>query len=366
MSAPRVLFITRKFPPSKGGLERVAFELYTELDKHSDVTLIKWGGSNTALPIILPLHFIRACWALFFNKFDVIYAQDCVLSPLVATLRIIFRVPVVITANGLDLTYSSRFYQMLLKVSLPRLDAIVCISEATKQIALSKISSKQKIHTIVYAVSDVFYEKDSSKSWAMLTPQLRTMLRGRPTLFTNGRLVERKGVAWCINQLMPKLVKQYPELLYVVSGEGKQRSVIETAIKKQSLEKNVVLLGATSEPLLKALYNVTDIFIMPNIPVRSDREGLGIVALEAASCAKPVVASKLEGICDAIQDHKNGLLINPKDTAGYYHVISELLNSSEQRKKLGDKARIYTLERFNWKKQAQAYLDIFLTVKKHN
>jgi len=42
----RILFITRKFPPSKGGMERVAYELYKHLSEISNVELIEWGKSN--------------------------------------------------------------------------------------------------------------------------------------------------------------------------------------------------------------------------------------------------------------------------------------------------------------------------------
>ncbi len=46
MEKMSLLFITRKFPPMKGGMEKVAYELYAHLSKITNVELIKWGGSN--------------------------------------------------------------------------------------------------------------------------------------------------------------------------------------------------------------------------------------------------------------------------------------------------------------------------------
>ncbi len=361
----RILFITRKYPPSKGGLERVAYELHKHLAPKAQVKLIKYGGSNKFLPIILPLHFLRASWALLFSKFDVIYAQDCVLASLALVLKKVFGVPVVITANGLDLTFKSRFYQFLLSRSLPKLDKVICISEATKQLAESKVPPKTKLETIVYAVSDDHFEEDIQASWAALPPELYKKLKDKQILFTNGRLVERKGVAWFLQNVLPTLTKQYPKLHYVISGKGKNRLVIEDIITKLNLVQRVTLLGSTNEQLLRALYNIEDIFVMPNIPIKGDREGLGVVALEAASCGKPVVASKLEGICDAIKHRENGLLVAPEDAQAYIHTLSDLLDSAEKRVRLGKKARQYTLKHFSWDQTADAYLVAFRAVQKH-
>ncbi|MEJ0072837.1 MAG: glycosyltransferase [Candidatus Saccharibacteria bacterium] len=52
--------------------------------------------------------------------------------------------------------------------------------------------------------------------------------------------------------------------------------------------------------MLYALYNASDLFVMPNIPVANDIEGFGLVATEASSCGTPVIGSDLEGIKDAV------------------------------------------------------------------
>lgn len=87
-------------------------------------------------------------------------------------------------------------------------------------------------------------------------------------------------------------------------GDGIYKEKIKGIIDKYNLEKYVFMLGKVDDKILKLLYNTSDIFVIPNIPVVGDMEGFGIVALEVASCGVPVVASKLEGIKEAVQDGK--------------------------------------------------------------
>ncbi|MFC1948310.1 glycosyltransferase [Chloroflexota bacterium] len=109
---------------------------------------------------------------------------------------------------------------------------------------------------------------------------------------------------------------------------------------------------------MKLLYNASDIFIMPNIPVKGDMEGFGLVTIEASSCGLPVVASRIEGIKDAIQNGENGMLVEPGNVQEYVSSIKKWLEYDELRNKFGRQARRFTLENYGWEKVAQCYLDL--------
>ncbi len=115
------------------------------------------------------------------------------------------------------------------------------------------------------------------------------------------------------------------------------------------------MLGEVKDQILKMLYNASDLLIMPNIPVKGDIEGLGFVALEANSASLSVVASKLEGIKDAVEDGKNGFLIEPYDIQGFIDVIVTLLEDDGGRAKIGRDARKYVLENYSCEKIAGKY-----------
>ena len=171
-------------------------------------------------------------------------------------------------------------------------------------------------------------------------------LGSKKILLSVGRLIERKGFHWFVDEVIPPLIEDYKDFIYVIAGAGPMQKYIEDIIHKKNLYNWVILLGKIDDELLGLLYNISDIFIMPNIPVEGDIEGFGVVALEASSCKLPVIASNLEGIRDALLDGEIGDLILPLDPLNFSKAILNLLESDNLRKKIGEKARELVLDNF--------------------
>lgn len=358
----KILFITRKYPPTIGGMERIAYELYTHLSKISEVKLIKWGGSNKWLPIVLPFFLLKSIWILLTQKIDVIYLQDGLLAPLGLILKI-FRKSIIITIYGLDITYKNKFYQFLIPRYVRQLNKIICISSAAKQECLERSIPENKIVVVPSGIPDKFYVgKDKRATSVQLEKKFNISLKDKKIILSVGRLVERKGLHWFIEQVIPKLISQRKDFIYLIAGEGFFRKKIEDIIQNKELYDYIKLLGEADDKKLRLLYNSADIFVMPNIPVEGDMEGLGIVILEAASCGLPVVASNLEGIKDAIKNGKNGFLVESRNADEFVRVINELLENNKKREELGEKARKFTLENYNWDKISKDYLEEFMSL----
>jgi len=145
-------------------------------------------------------------------------------------------------------------------------------------------------------------------------------------------------------------VRKREHVIYLVAGEGPLRREIEKSIHKVSMEKYAILLGKVDDETLKLAYNSSDVLVMPNIKVEGDMEGFGIVALEAASCGVPVVASALEGIKDAIKNGENGFLVESYNVQVFVNVIEKLLEDDEEREEFGKRAKKLTLENYGWEK----------------
>ena len=127
-----ILFITRCYPPAKGGMEKYAYDLHSSLAQKANVKLLKWGGSKKYLPFVLPYFFFRALFYLLFNDVDIIHAQDGVVSVITTPLKYIFKKPMVVIVHGLDITYKNPLYQFLIKKSLRAADRVIAISNDTK------------------------------------------------------------------------------------------------------------------------------------------------------------------------------------------------------------------------------------------
>jgi len=357
-SAPiKVLFVTRKFPPSTGGMELFAFDLSNALADKTAITVVKWGGQGRikAVLIALPYLFIKAFWKLLTGKIDIVHAQDGVLAPLGYILSRIFCKPFCVVIHGLDATYQNPLFRAVAPWALRRAAVVICISQAAAEAARKNGVAEERLHVIPLAVTDTLYGKSDR---ATLLQQLE-LPSSTKLLLTVGRLVKRKGVAWFIDAALPALVKQYPELVYLVVGEGQERANIEAAINKHKLERHVRLLGRAEDELYAAAYNGADVFVTPNITVPGDMEGFGLVLLEASACALPVVATNTEGIKDAVSDGKNGVLVPVGDTEALNKAITRFLQDSDYARQFGKHSREFTLSTYQWGVLADRYVELY-------
>ncbi|MGI6452587.1 MAG: glycosyltransferase family 4 protein [Syntrophomonadaceae bacterium] len=109
-----------------------------------------------------------------------------------------------------------------------------------------------------------------------------------------------------------------PQFLLV--GEGVHRKPIEKMIARLGLQDSVVMTGYYES--VEDIYAVSDILCVPSI-----MEGLGLVILEAMYFGVPVVASKIGGIPEIIEDGVDGLLVPPRDHQALAQALSRLLQN---------------------------------------
>ncbi len=357
-----VLYITRKHPPSIGGMQRLSFELRQSLSKLLPLHVIAWGYSQKWLPFFIGYAFFRAIVYLIARpQIKVIFIGDPVLALLALILKLIFRKQVMVIIHGLDVTYPNKFYQTFIIGCLKRLDTFVCISQKTKQEAIRRGLAHQRCFVIPIGIDPARFTPESTlptstNSFSQRLNKLKA--EKKLILLTVGRLVKRKGVAWFIEHVLSVLMAQYPHLHYLIVGSGPQQKEIENIIQRLGLTDRIYLCGKISDQELQVVYQAADIFVMPNIPSKGDMEGFGIVALEAAVNKLCVVASKLEGIEDAIIDQKNGWLVPSGDVKNYLELIRPLITDDETRLKFSQQARDFTLANFSWPKIAETYVEI--------
>jgi len=358
----KILYVTRKFPPSVGGLETAAYELQASLKQLADVRLVHYGGSNKLLPLVYPWLFLQALVRGWVNRPDVLYVQDGMLAPMGLLLQWLVRKPCVLSVHGLDITFSKPIYQKMVHFCFPRLAHIVAGGDLTRE-EIEKRLANPRLSVIPYGVRDTFYQAGSRDALrAQLAEAIglgSTQLARKSILITTGRLIPRKGAAWFVEHVALDLTAKNPNFIYLIAGQGQDEPRIRQLIAEKQLENNVKLLGYTTNETRNLLYNAADLFIMPNIPLVNDPEGFGLVALEAASCGTPVVGSKLDGIINAVADGKTGQLIPPADAEAYVTVLArEMTNPTLQR----EAVRAYVLENFSWEKAAGRYLEVFQSV----
>jgi phosphatidylinositol alpha-1,6-mannosyltransferase len=331
---PRCLFVTRKYPPSVGGMETLAAATARALASRCDLTVISLGRSQRHLAWWLPWATIRTRMAVHRSRarnrpVDVIVFGDaltyCAVRPFLGR-----RMPDhLVMVMGLDLTFRLAPYQWLVRHVLPGAPRVAAISRTTADEARARGVPPERLSIVTPGVLDPdMWPERTAESGA----KLRTMLNLDPDariLITVGRLVPRKGVKWFVEHVMARLPEN---VVYVIAGSGPDESAIREAVRAiGSAGARVHLLGRVDDELRAALYTGADIFVMPNLPIGGDMEGFGLVAMEAATAGVLVVASDLEGIRDAVIEDETGLLCPSGDVECFVARITSLLRDEPER-----------------------------------
>jgi phosphatidylinositol alpha-1,6-mannosyltransferase len=163
---------------------------------------------------------------------------------------------------------------------------------------------------------------------------VRYGLEGRPVLLTVSRLYARKGMDRVIESL-PAVLQQFPDLVYLIVGEGSYRPTLENLVAFHGLGRNVIFTGAVPDYELTEHYSLGDVFIMANREMPDgETEGFGLVFLEANACGLPVIAGRAGGSVDAVTDQVNGLVVDGDDTASISAAIIRMFQDDGLRESL--------------------------------
>jgi glycosyltransferase involved in cell wall biosynthesis len=349
----KILFISRAYPPVVGGIENHNYALSQWLPKHVETKTLANRFGKKLLPLFLPLAVIYAL--IFMLRRDTLLLGDGVLSIVGWFVKVFYRdrKRVVCILHGLDLTYPLPLYQKLwVGHFIPASDQLIAVGNETIEAGISRGLAESKFIFIPNGVdSEQFAPKNIPRS--RLAALLKTDIQGKHILYSAGRLVKRKGVAWFIQNVLPSLPEN---IIYVVSGSGPDLENIIKAVRESSMGKRVFILGFVSDDVRDILLNTCDIFIQANIPVAGDMEGFGLSVLEAASTGIPVIAAKLEGLKDAIHDRENGFLVDPEHPESFRYIILTLFEDNIARRNFGAKAREYTKKHFHWQSISKLYV----------
>jgi glycosyltransferase involved in cell wall biosynthesis len=146
-------------------------------------------------------------------------------------------------------------------------------------------------------------------------PTARVML----TVSRVSKSEDRKGYRQVL-KLLPSLVREFPDLVWVLAGKGNDLEDVRQEAAKLGVAGNCRFPGFVSDDDLPSLYRASDCFVLP-----SRKEGFGIVFLEAIATGLPAIGGNLDGSVDALAHGRLGVLINPDDSAELQEAIRSVL-----------------------------------------
>lgn len=150
----------------------------------------------------------------------------------------------------------------------------------------------------------------------------------KPVIGTVSRLSREKGIDRFI-AAMPFILEQEPDVEFVIASDGPLKKELTMQVENLGLISKVNFTGWVDD--IGALLKSFDIFVMPSV-----REGFPIALLEAFAFKRPVVASRIEGIIDIIDDGKNGLLVDADDPREFSKAVLSLCRDPERAILMGE------------------------------
>jgi colanic acid/amylovoran biosynthesis glycosyltransferase len=125
-----------------------------------------------------------------------------------------------------------------------------------------------------------------------------------------------------------------------IIGEGPDQLELQELIAKLELQGRVELLGAKPAEEVTSRLVRADLFVMPSILAPSgEMDGIPVALMEAMASNLPVVATRISGIPELVDDGINGLLVPPADERALADAIAKLYRNDRLRKRLGERAR---------------------------
>jgi phosphatidylinositol alpha-1,6-mannosyltransferase len=184
-------------------------------------------------------------------------------------------------------------------------DLILCVSRYTRKIVLEQISIQpERVMVLSNTVADVF----TPGSYADF--RSRHGWENKRILLTVGRMDSReqyKGQDRVI-AILPDLLARGHDVVYLVVGDGDDRSRLEQLARETGVQERVRFLGALETNQLVDVYRAADLFVMP-----STGEGFGISFLEAMACGTPAIGLAAGGARDALADGALGKLVDQSE-----------------------------------------------------
>ena len=226
-------------------------------------------------------------------------------------------------------------YTVLLRLTLPLVHRIICVSEANRRDLIEECPvASAKAYTVYNGVDLSAFPSQHNRQ---IVRQKVGIAQG-PVLVTIARLTEQKGHRYLL-QALPRLLQTWPRFCCMFVGEGELGNALQRMAIDLGVERACRFMGARED--IADILAAADVVVLPSLS-----EGFPFVLLEALAMGCPVVASRVNGIPELIEDHKTGLLVPVRDPHALMVAIREMLSDPIAAVRMGAEGRALVRERF--------------------
>jgi L-malate glycosyltransferase len=259
-------------------------------------------------------------------------------------------VPVITTLHGTDITLvgADRSYLPITRYALQQSDGVTAVSKFLKRATIETFDFDE-IEVIPNFICALYYKRlEDSPLRAELAPNGEKLL----THVSNFRAVKRP--VDCV-EIFAKVREQGEKARLVMVGDGPERSAAYYRAEQLNVLDDVIFVGKQAN--ISDYLGVSDLFLLP-----SELESFGLAALEAQACELPVIATRIGGIPEVVNDGESGYLSDVGDVAKMTQDALDLLRDEEKRRAFGERGRELAIERYSTDKIIPQYIAFYESI----
>ena len=296
------------------------------------------------IPFFMLFSLIALIRILLKQKISVIHAHWIIPQGLTAIIGCWIthkNIPILCTSHGGDLyCFDSPLFRKLKIAILNRCKSVSVVSSAMKNDLVAWGIDEKKISIISMGV-------DLVKEFC---PDTSVQKKENTILFV-GRLVPKKGV-----DILIKSIATADNIILDIVGDGPERHKLEQLAKKLEIVHRVNFLGSRQYSELPRIYQEYSISVVPSITApNGDKEGFGLVTVEAMGCGCAVIASDYEAVSDIITNNQTGIIVEQGSHEELGKAIKLLVDNAHLRDKISHNGREFVLKRFDWRQIGNNY-----------
>lgn len=287
------------------------------------------------------------------NRFDLLHSHGYKGNILLGSMpRWYRRVPLISTLHGYTSTGEMtrmRLYEWVDRFILPRMDAVVLVSETMK--THPRLQRLKKMNSQVVQNGLPETGPNPKTGTGPHVPRLTAFCENSFIIGAVGRLSHEKGFDDLLTAF-GKFSANTPGVKLVILGEGRMRDDLESQIQNLGLTDVVFMPGYVADA---AQYmNYFDVFILP-----SHTEGLPMTLLEAMRASLPIIATSVGGMVAVLRDGVTGLLVPPAHPSALATAMEKVYRDRALCQQLGQAAKQEMITHYSSRKMAAAYLAIY-------
>ena len=257
------------------------------------------------------------------------------------------RLPVITTLHGTDITLvgADRSYLPITRYGIVQSDGVTAISHYLKE-ATKEIFQFDDITVIPNFVCQTDYQRHAVESLRQeLAPH------GEPLLVHVSNFRPVKRPVDCV-EILARVLEKGIQTRLIMVGDGSERTNAEHRARCLGIFDACVFVG--KQPKIVDYLSASDVLLLP-----SEQESFGLAALEAMACELPVIASRVGGIPEVVDDGETGFLSDVGDVEKMASDAARLLADEHFRRQMGRRARESAVSRYRTDLVIPQYIEFY-------